>query len=235
MKTKTFRLDRFMQKQMGIALSAVRLLVAQKRIYIDGECATNVQQLIGEFTVVVLDSQVLQENQPRYIALHKPKGIVSATSDKSHTTVIDLLPQDVGEGLHLVGRLDFNSTGLMLLTNDGRWSRGVNDSVKKVPKHYRVTLDKPIDHAVVAAFNAGIYFSYEDITTQPAQLNIISPFEAEVILTEGRYHQIKRMFGHFQIEVLTLHRFKIGRFELEDDLPEGTYRLLTDIERRLIL
>ncbi|MDZ7923455.1 MAG: 16S rRNA pseudouridine(516) synthase [Marinagarivorans sp.] len=235
MKTKTYRLDRFIQKYMGTALGAVRLMVAQKRILVDAEYATSVQQLIGEFTAVIVDGQTLQNNHPRYIVLHKPRGIVSATSDEMHTTVIDLLPQDISEGLHLVGRLDFNSTGLMLLTNDGQWSRGINDSVKKVPKYYRVTLDKPVDDAVVAAFNAGIYFAYEDITTQPAQLNIISPFEVEVILTEGRYHQIKRMFGHFQIEVLTLHRFKIGRFELEDDLPEGAYRLLTDTERRLVL
>ena len=235
MKTKTYRLDRFIQKHTGAALSAVHLMVAQKRIGVDNAQATSVQQLIGEFTRVTLDDEILQNNYPRYIALHKPKGVVSATCDKKHKTVIDLLPCEIGEGLHLVGRLDFNSTGLMLLTNDGQWSRAINDSLKKVPKHYRVTLDKPIDKAVVEAFNKGIYFAYENVTTQPAQLTMISPREALVVITDGRYHQIKRMFGHFQIEVLTLHRFKIGDFELDDQLPEGAFSVLSEAQCRLIV
>ena len=226
MKTKTYRLDRFIRKHTSIALGAVRLLVAQQKIIVDGQPAQSIHQIIGEFTSVSLDGVSLQNNTARYIALHKPKGIVSATKDAKHSTVLDLLPQHERQGLHIVGRLDFNSTGLILLTNDGRWSKAINDEHKKVPKHYTVTVDKPITPDVIAAFHQGIYFSYENITTKPAGLKIISPFTAEVTLTEGRYHQIKRMFGHFQIEVLTLHRFAIGQLHLDDTLAQGQYQCI---------
>lgn len=229
MKTKTYRLDRFIRKHTNTPMSSVRLLIAQQKILVDGQPAQSIQQSIGEFTTVTLNGINLQSNQPRYISLHKPKGIVSATKDTKHTTVLDLLPIHDQQGLHIVGRLDFNSTGLILLTNDGRWSKAINDENKKVPKFYTVTLDKPITPDVVVAFNTGIYFPYEDITTKPAGLNIISPFKAEVILTEGRYHQIKRMFGHFQIEVLTLHRFGIGQFRLDETLMEGQYKTITPL------
>lgn len=229
MKTKTYRLDRFIRKHTNTAMSDVRLLVAQQKILVDGQPAQSIQQVIGEFTSVTLDGVSLQNNSPRYIALHKPKGIVSATKDAKHTTVLDLLPPHEQQGLHIVGRLDFNSTGLILLTNDGRWSKAINDENKKVPKYYNVTVDKPITPDVVAAFNTGIDFPYEGITTKPAGLKTISPLKAEVRLTEGRYHQIKRMFGHFQIEVLTLHRFAIGQFHLDETLTEGQYKTIAPV------
>ena len=224
MKTKTYRLDRFIRKHTSIAMGAVRLLVAQQKIIVDGQPAQSIHQIIGEFTSVSLNGVNLQNNTARYIALHKPRGIVSATKDAKHSTVLDLLPQHERQGLHIVGRLDFNSTGLILLTNDGRWSKTINDEHKKVPKQYTVTVDKPITPDVIAAFHQGIYFSYENITTKPAGLKIISPFTAEVILTEGRYHQIKRMFGRFRNPVLALHRVSIGEIKLDDGLAPGESR-----------
>lgn len=230
MKTKTYRLDRFIRKHTSIAMGAVRLLVAQQKILVDGQPAQSIHQIIGEFTSVSLNGVNIQNNTARYIALHKPRGIVSATKDAKHSTVLDLLPQHERQGLHIVGRLDFNSTGLILLTNDGRWSKTINDEHKKVPKQYTVTVDKPITSDVITAFHQGIYFAYENITTKPAGLKIISPFTAQVTLTEGRYHQIKRMFGHFQIEVLTLHRFAIGEFRLDERLMEGQFKTLNKHE-----
>jgi len=174
MASKRARLDRFISSKAGISQKAVRPILAQGRILVDGHVATNTQQLIDEFSHVTFDQQVLQANSPRYLMMNKPKGVVSATKDDKHKTVIDLLERADRDSLHIVGRLDFNSTGLLLLTNDGRWSRRLTEPDKKVSKLYRVELADPITQATVDAFAEGMYFEYEDITTRPAQLHIVS-------------------------------------------------------------
>lgn len=216
---------------MGIPRGDVRAILASGRIEVDGFPAQNINQVIGQFTHVSMDSRVLQANTPRYIMLNKPVGVVSATKDERHRTVIDLIDEKNAENLHIAGRLDFNSTGLMLLTNDGAWSRGLASPERGVSKRYRVTVDKPLTQECIDAFAAGMYFDYEDITTRPATLHIISDFAAEVTLTEGRYHQIKRMFGRFETKVLTLHRFAIGALSLDPGLASGQNRELTTMER----
>ena len=162
--------------------------------------------------------------------MHKPAGVVSATKDEKHRTVIDLLDRADRHQLHIVGRLDFNSSGLLLLTNNGRWSRQLTTPSNNIAKLYRVTLEKPITEEYVLAFSEGMYFPFEDITTRPAKLTIISEYVAEVSLIEGRYHQIKRMFGRFDNEVLTLHRLSIGNLSLDPSLLPGQSRELTDRE-----
>jgi len=230
MQSKRARLDRFVSGQTGINRRAVRALLAQQRILVDGAPATEINQVIDEFSHVVLDDRILQANVPRYLMMNKPAGVVSATKDERHKTVIDLLERADRHDLHIVGRLDFNSSGLLLLTNDGRWSRRLTTPENKIAKLYRVTLEKPITEDYVRAFSEGMYFSFEDITTRPAELNIISDYVAEVALMEGRYHQIKRMFGRFDNEVLTLHRMAIGNLSLESSLLPGQSRALTDRE-----
>ena len=230
MKSKRSRLDRFLSQHLSIKRSDVHLLLAQGRVKVDGQYATDMQQFVDEYTHVEFDDQTLQANQPSYIQLHKPPGVVSATKDLKHRTVMDLLPADYPKNLHVVGRLDFNSTGLVLLTNDGRWSRRLTEPGSCIKKRYRVALDKPVTQAVKDAFAEGIYFAYENLTTRPASLVVIDDHTAEVTLEEGRYHQIKRMFGHFQIEVLTLHRFAVGNLVLDKRLAEGQSRDLTTEE-----
>ena len=115
----------------------------------------------------------------------------------------------------------------MLLSNDGRWARRLTLPQSRVEKRYRVSLDKPVTDTIVTAFSEGIYFAFEDIVTRPASLAIIDDHNVEVVLEEGRYHQIKRMFGRFQIEVLKLHRYAIGSLVLEHSLLEGHCRTLT--------
>jgi len=163
-----------------------------------------------------------------------PAGVVSATKDQHHQTVIDLLNCVDADNLHIVGRLDFNSTGLLLLTNDGRWSRNLTLPEKKVSKRYRVTLQYPITQAYVRAFAEGMYFSYENITTRAAKLYIINEYVAEVRLVEGRYHQIKRMFGRFNNPVLALHRIAVGNLMLDVTLLPGQSRSLTASELQVI-
>ncbi len=178
--------------------------------------------------------------------MNKPKGVVSATSDDKNKTVLDVLFEQEAESLdggpgslfdksalndlHIVGRLDYNSTGLLLITNDGQWSRRLSLPDKKTEKRYRVTVELPLTDEYVDAFASGMYFSYENITTRPAVLNIVSSSVAEVTLIEGRYHQIKRMFGRFQNTVLELHRISVGDLLLDDSLMHGESRHLTQGE-----
>ena len=230
MQSTRTRLDRFMSQQLGIKRQAIRPILAQGRILVDGNVACDVQQSIHQFSHVIFDQQVIQNNKPRYVMMHKPRGVVSATKDLKHKTVVDLLDKNECGKLHIAGRLDFNSSGLILLTNDGRWSRQLSSPVNKIVKRYRVELEKPLDERYIDAFSQGMYFDFEGITTQPAQLKIISSHLGEVSLTEGRYHQIKRMFGRFQNEVLQLHRLSIGKLVLDPKLLPGQSRELQQEE-----
>ena len=209
----------------------VRLLIAQRRILLDGQPAQSISQTLTEFTHVVLDGRCLQNHQPVYLMLNKPRGVVSATRDAKHTTVVDLLDHPARDTLHIVGRLDFNTTGLLLLTNNGTWSRQISLPATKLKKVYEVRLAKPIEPHYAAVFEQGLYFNYEGITTQPAHLEVLAASRARLTLVEGKYHQVKRMFGYFQNEVLELHRVSVGPVSLRG-LALGEYRSLTPEEVR---
>ncbi|WP_250656888.1 pseudouridine synthase [Alkalimarinus coralli] len=233
-RSKRTRIDRFISAHLEINRRDVKLMLAQKRIAINGIAINDSQQVIDEFSHVTLDGQVLQANKPKYLMMNKPAGVVSATKDEQHRTVIDLLDKATGSDLHIVGRLDLNSSGLLLLTNDSRWSRKIMAPENKVEKRYRVTLEKPLSDAYISAFYEGMYFAYEDITTKPAKLEIVSDYVADVSLTEGRYHQIKRMFGRFRNPVLALHRLSIGPLLLDPRLAVGESRELQSEEVSLV-
>jgi 16S rRNA pseudouridine516 synthase len=230
MRSTRTRLDRFLNVHAGIRRRDVRSVLAQGRIIVDGQLATGINQVISQFSHVLLDNQALQACTATYVMLHKPAGVVSATRDEHHKTVIDLLDRPDRNSLHIAGRLDFNSTGLILLTNDGRWSRYLSAPDNGIGKRYRVTLEKPIDSEYINAFDRGMYFEYEGIMTRPAQLQVIDTHIAEVRLTEGRYHQIKRMFGRFNNPVVGLHRIAVGNLELDPQLKPGQNRDLTETE-----
>jgi 16S rRNA pseudouridine516 synthase len=234
MAINTKRLDRFISETCQINRKKVRLILAQKRVYVDGMIANDVGQIIDFFSHIIIDSKVLQSNQAYYIMLNKPVGVVCATKDDKHKTVIDLLEghfaKKVINSLHIVGRLDLNTSGLVLLTNDSRWSERLTLPEHKVKKTYQVTLANPLTSEYVSAFAKGMYFGYEKAMTLPAVLEIIASRKAKVILTEGRYHQIKRMFGRFRNPVLALHRESIGQLCLDGSLKLGESRLLTALE-----
>mgnify|MGYP000203369652 CR=1 FL=1 len=221
------RLDRFLVKQPHLNKKTVRLLLAQQRVVIDGIVETSADCLIDYFTKVEVDGAVLQNNIPHYIMLHKPVGVVSATVDDKHKTVIDLLNYDYKSALHLVGRLDLNTSGLVLLTNDSRWSERLTQPDNKVEKKYLVTLANPITEEYAKAFEQGMYFAFEGIMTKPAKFVKLSTYQAQVTLEEGRYHQIKRMFGRFRNPVVALHRYSIGSLTLDKNLLVGQSRVLT--------
>ena len=221
------RLDTLLAEKLKIKRKDVRLLLAKQQVNVDGRRAKGVDLIIDKFSLITVDEMVVQDNPAHYIILNKPIGVVSATTDDIHQTVIDLLDYPFKDQLHIVGRLDLNSSGLLLLTNDSRFSQRLMHPQAKVSKTYQVTLAKPLTEDMIEAFAMGMYFEFEDITTQPAKLEIISEHVAQVTLTEGRYHQIKRMFGRFRNQVVALHRDAIGRLTLDETLKPGQSRELS--------
>ena len=205
--------------------------IATRRVRVDGACVTDSHHPVDRFTLVELDDQVLQApERALYLMLHKPVGILSATKDDQHPTVLDLIDDPDKHTLHIAGRLDRGTSGLVLLTNDGRWSKRLMAAEEKVPKVYLVETFAPIAPDAVAAFAQGFYFHTEDITTLPAELVILSERHARLTLHEGRYHQVKRMFHRVGNRVLNLHRESIGTLSLPADLPPGAWRALTSQE-----
>lgn len=222
------RVDRFLSNLPRFNRQQVRLLLVQGRVSVDGQSVRDGHHPVSEFSQVLVDGDVLQPGRPpRYFMLHKPMGCVSATSDPQHPTVLDLLDEPDKHLLHIAGRLDFNTSGLLLITDDGQWSRRLTQPGSKLPKLYYVETEQPIGEHYAQTFATGIYFAFEDLTTLPAQLTLLTDHSAHLTLVEGRYHQVKRMFGFFQNKVLRLHRERIGAIVLDPSLAPGQYRPLT--------
>ncbi|MFC4995062.1 pseudouridine synthase [Rubritalea tangerina] len=217
------RLDRFLSHKTRLGKKAVRQHIDAGDVTVDGKPAHHHRQEVDQFTTVTLNDSVLQQKEAIYLMLHKPPGYLSATTDPEHPTVIDLIKESFASELHIAGRLDRASTGLLLLTNDGRWSRSLTEPEKKIPKIYQIHLRDPLRPDAAEIFSRGIYFAYEDLTTAPVELTPLSSHDATITLFEGRYHQIKRMFHAIDNKVLNLHRKQIGALEL-GDLPPGAYK-----------
>ena len=222
------KLSRFLYHHTPHGKHELRRLLAAGRVRVNNTVETDSQYQVGEFSRVELDDTVLYEKSPVYIMLNKPAGYLSATRDNEHPTVMELV--DGAEDLHLAGRLDRATTGLLILTNDGKWSRRLTEPVQVVPKVYQVSTAFPITDDTHARFEQGIYFAYEDLTTQPAQLEILTANTARLTIHEGRYHQIKRMFHAVGNRVTSLHRESVGNIRLDAELAPGEYRALTDRE-----
>lgn len=229
------RLDRFLSNLPRFNRKQVRVLLVERRVTVDGVAVSYPHHEVREFSRVCVDDEVLQAGKPaRYFMLHKPQGCVSATADPVHPTVLDWLSEPDKHELHIAGRLDFNTTGLLLITNDGQWSRRLTQPQTKLPKVYLVETEQDIGPEYAATFAAGLYFAFEDLTTQPAELELLGPRTARLSIIEGRYHQVKRMFGHFDNKVIRLHRERMGPLVLDNALAPGHYRPLTDDEIRQV-
>lgn len=227
------RLDRFIAQSRLGSKADVRLWIAQSKIKVDGVVAKSVQQLVDSFSHIAIAGKVLPKPAKRYIMLYKPVGFLSAAQDAKHPVVMSLIPTEFYQNtlpLHLVGRLDLHSSGLLLLTNDGLWSQNVTEFNNNVSKVYKVILQNPIDEATIQGFAQGLYFAYENSVTRPAQLEKVSTYVVRVTLWDGRFHQIKRMFKHFGNRVMALHRIQVGPVILDKALLPGQFRLLTQDE-----
>ena len=229
------RVDRFLSNLPRFNRKQVRLLLVEKRVRIDGKVVSDPHAEVREFSRVEVDGEVLQAGKPvRHYMLHKPPGCVSATRDPEHPTVLDLLHEPDKDDLHIAGRLDFNTTGLLLITNDGSWSRRLTQPQTKLSKVYYVETEQIIGPEYAQKFTEGLYFAFEDLTTLPADLLVLGPRSARLSIVEGRYHQVKRMFGHFDNKVLRLHRESMGPLVLDTSLKPGEYRPLSAEEIEMI-
>lgn len=229
------RVDRFLSNLPRFNRQQVRLLLVEKRVKVDGKIVSDPHADVREFSRVEVDNEVLQTGKAlRHFMLHKPPGCVSATRDPEHPTVLDLIHERDKDELHIAGRLDFNTTGLMLITNDGSWSRRLTQPQTKLPKVYYVETEQDIGPQYAATFAEGLYFAFEELITQPAELILLGPKSARLSIVEGRYHQVKRMFGHFDNKVLRLHRERMGPLTLDPALKPGEYRPLRAEEIELI-
>jgi len=225
------RLDRFLSNFPRFSRQDSRLLISAGRLRVDGMVVHDPRPEVRDFQRVELDDELLQAGRcARYWMLHKPVGVVSATAHNEHHTVLDLLDEPDKHDLHLAGRLDLNTSGLLLITNDGRWSRRITQPQQRKPKVYHVTTEQPITGEYAEVFERGLYFAFEDLTTLPARLELLGSHSARLTLFEGRYHQVKRMFGHFRNRVVALHRESMGEIVLDPQLAPGQYRALTAAE-----
>lgn len=229
------RIDRFLSNLPCFNRQQVRLLLVQQRVRVDDVAVSDGHYPVSVFSRIEVDQQLLQAGQAaRYFMLHKPVGCVSATLDPVHRTVLDLLDEPDKHTLHIAGRLDFNTTGLLVLTNDGQWSRRLTQPATKLPKTYYVETEQPITDAYIAKFREGCYFAFENLTTLPAELTLLGSHSARLSIVEGRYHQVKRMFGYFDNKVTRLHRERMGPLQLDPQLAPGQYRALRADEIRPI-
>jgi 16S rRNA pseudouridine516 synthase len=225
------KLDRLLAKHEAMGRNRARAGILGGQVRVDGILTRRIDHEVDRFMKVEFGGQLVQASRRLlHVMLHKPVGVVSATTDREHPTVIELIDDPDRDSLHLVGRLDRSTSGLVLLTNDGRWSKSLMDPAGKVPKVYRVHTRDPIPAEAVAAFAAGFYFHTEDLVTRPARLEIRAEREALLTLHEGRYHQIKRMFHRIGNQVIGLHRESIGTLVLPPDLPAGSWRRLSEEE-----
>lgn len=224
------RLDKFLHDSAGLSRKLAKKAVRDGRVRLDAEAASDPARHVAPSNIITLDGAVLPWPSARYLMLHKPLDCICATRDPHQRTVIDLLPPDVGEHLLIAGRLDIDATGLLLLSDDGQWIHRVSSPRHAHEKVYLATLAEPLMDAAERRFARGILLEGENARTLPAVLERLSDTRVRVTLTEGRYHQVKRMFGALGNRVTTLHREKIGPILLDPALEPGDYRELTDEE-----
>ncbi|WP_066963953.1 16S rRNA pseudouridine(516) synthase RsuA [Microbulbifer sp. Q7] len=224
---KPQRLDKAISQVTDLSRAEVKRAAKQERITVNGVAVTDPASKVHESDELCLDGELLGESGPRYFMVNKPLGYVCATKDGEHPTVLDLLDEPNAHKLHIAGRLDIDTTGLVLVTDDGQWSHRITSPRHHCDKTYYAHLAEPIDDSAIDKFAKGIWLNNEKKRTKPAKLEILYRNEVRITISEGRYHQVKRMFAALGNRVLELHRERIGNIDLDDDLPEGDYRPLT--------
>lgn len=225
------RLDKIISSQFNVSRSTARKHIGWGRVSVNGKKYRDPSlQFDPDSVSIEYSGQALQYKEHIYLVLNKPQGIISASEDKSRETVIDLVPENLKRsGLFPVGRLDRDTTGILLITDDGDFSHRVIHPKKKIPKTYLVELDGIPSFEAVEEFKNGVVLA-DGTKCKPALLTLSGSNIVTVELREGKYHQIKRMFGRLGLGVNNLKRISIGSLSLPEDLAEGDCRELTDGE-----
>ncbi len=224
------RLDKIIVSQGKYSRSEVKKLALQGKITVNGEIIRKTDFKVDkDISKIVVNGQTLNIKEHIYLVLNKPKGYISATEDKKDKTVLDLVPKEFfRKDLFPAGRLDKDTTGLMIITDDGELSHNILSPKKHITKKYEVTIDITVTEKMVKGFANGVKLN--DGECKSAILEITGENTALVTITEGRYHQIKRMFGCFSAKVIELNRICMGNFYLPKDLKQGECRELTEKE-----
>lgn len=222
------RLDKFVCKSTELTKCEAIQQIHAGAVCVNGQAAVDEATQVHQSNTVTLQGEELVARAFRYLMLHKPAGTVCSNIDEHYPSLFNYI--DIGRvsELHIAGRLDADTTGLVLLTDDGHWSYNITMPSKLCPKTYRVALSRPIAPTVSSLFEQGIQLQGEAELTKPARLEVISDKEVLLTITEGRFHQVKRMFAAVGNRVASLHREQIGEVSLDVDV--GQWRYLTEDE-----
>jgi 16S rRNA pseudouridine516 synthase len=221
------RLDRFLSNATALTRSQAQRALRAGRVSLDGATVKQGATPVTPGASVLLDGELVAALQPRYFMLNKPVGVVCATEDPSHRTALDLLELPNPAGLHFAGRLDIDATGLVLITDDGAWSHRITSPRRHCEKRYLVGLEEPLAAADVQRLQEGLLLRGEKKPTRPARLECIGARAWRITISEGRYHQVKRMCAAVDNRVVSLHRESIGALTLDARLASGSYRSLS--------
>ncbi len=224
------RLDKFLCDMNIGSRSQVKALIKQGAVTVNGTVIVKSEVKIDEHKdIVVFNGTALRYQKYAYYMLHKPKGVVSATEDNSNMTVIDLLKETGYKDLFPVGRLDKDTEGLLLITNDGRLAHDLLSPKKHIDKVYYVELEKDLSEQSISHLESGVDIG-EDKITLPSQVKRLTTRSIHLTITEGKYHQVKRMMQAVDNAVIYLKRIAMGSLQLDESLPAGSYRELTENE-----
>ena len=232
------RLDRLLAQEK-VSRKAIKQAVLKKEILVDNCPARSLAQNVDTgLQKLVFQGRQIQGYEHNYLMLHKPNGVVTASKDKKLPTVMDLVPKNIQSGqLYAVGRLDRDTTGLLLLTDNGPLGFQLLHPQYHVDKSYQVVVNGPLTSDHVQKFKDGIVF-LDGTTCKPAQLEILSssPTEsrASITISEGKFHQVKKMFLSVGVKVTALKRVQFGDFTLDPELAEGQFRPLNPEELEVI-
>lgn len=224
------RLDKYITHVSDLSRKEAKRLLRAGHVSVDGCEVKDPTTQITDLMEVSIDGEPLQPPRARYFMLHKPQGYVCATKDQDHPTVLELLDEPNKDKLQIAGRLDIDTTGLVLITDDGKWNHAITSPKRDCLKTYHATLAKEISDDTAELFQQGVMLDGEMKPTLPAQLQQLFSNEALLTIQEGKYHQVKRMFAAVGNRVEELHRVSIGDIVLDQNLQQGEYRELTDIE-----
>ena len=229
------RIDKIIVNQTQYSRKDVKKLVLQKRVKVNDILILKSDIKIDpQIDIITVDGKDINIKKNVYLILNKPAGYISATEDRTQKTVLDLINESYSHReLFPAGRLDKDTTGMMIITDDGQFAHNILAPKKHINKTYEVEIDIPVSEEMKAGFENGI--NLNDGICKKAILKITGEKTAIVVLTEGRYHQIKRMFGCFGAKVTKLHRIAMGALELPADLKEGESRELTKEELELLI
>jgi len=222
------RLDRFVCKSTDLTKHEATLLINKGEVFVNGTEVTDEASQVHEKNQITLNGLTLKTRPFRYILIHKPANTICSSIDEVYPSLFNYLAIDNVSELHVAGRLDSDTTGLVLVTDDGRWSFDIIRPERQCKKVYRVGLAKPITDDVIDQFKNGIKLQGESNLTRPAELVIISLNEVLLTITEGKFHQVKRMFSTMGNRVVSLHREAIGEISLNVEV--GQWRYLTSNE-----